>query len=381
VAVGALALAGAAGLVVDEGLLYKANNQLQAAVDSAALAGSLELPYDPELSQGQVRQAVETALRQNYAEASVKSLTLGTEVRSVCVEGKATVDLTFAQVLGVADKEITCTACAGYNNLEIVMVIDNTGSMSGTPITKVRQAAVNMVNLVMPASGAASTKIGLVPFRGKVRVPAGVDGKAAGCRNADGTVNTTNSASCTSIPYIKALTTDKAAITTAINSMTATGTASGTVISEGIKWGRNVLTPEAPYTEGGDPKKYRKVMILLTDGDTEDGKCGGTYGDTSDPNNYWYNAYYGMNVKTCHCEDGGCLNAAMLAEAQLAKDAGIEIFSIRFGTSDATDVNLMKAVASSKPGTTDHYYDAPSSSDIDDMFKKIGRQLGLRLIK
>lgn len=380
-AVGALALAGAAGLVVDEGLLYKANNQLQAAVDAAALAGSLELPYDPDLSQNRVRQAAEKSLVQNYGEASIKSLTLGTEVRSVCVEGKATVKLTFATVLGVGDKEIDCTACAGYNNLEIVFVIDNTGSMSGTPITKVRQAATNMVNLVMPNTGAPSTKIGLVPFRGKVRVPANVDGKAAGCRNADGTVNTTNSSSCTSIPYIKALTTDKAAITTAINSMTATGTASGTVISEGIKWGRHVLTPEAPYTEGGDAKKYRKVMILLTDGDNEDGKCGGQYGDTSDPNNYWYNAYYGMNVKTCHCEDGGCLNTAMLSEAQLAKDAGIEIFTIRFGTSDSTDVNLMKTVASSKPGTNDHYYDAPSSSDIDDMFKKIGRQLGLRLIK
>ncbi len=380
VALSAAVIAGAAGLVVDEGLIYSANNRLQAAVDAAALAGSLELPFDMDLSKGIVRNAADASLQQNYPGAVLVSTSLGTEVRSVCIKARANVGLTFMSALGINDKSVECTACAGYNNLEIVFVIDNTGSMSGTPITRVREAATNMVNLVMPTSGASSTKVGLVPFRGKVRVPAGVDGKAAGCRNANGTVNTTNSSSCSAIPYIKALTTDKSAILSSINTMTATGTSSGTIIAEGLKWGRNVLTPEAPYTEGGDPKKYRKVMILLTDGDNEDGKCGGQYADTHDPNNYWYNAYYGMNVTNCHCEDRGCLDQAMLNEAQLAKNAGIEIFTVRFGDSDANDVTMMKTVASSKPGTDDHYFSAPSSSDIDTMFKKIGRQLGLRLI-
>ena len=59
----------------------------------------------------------------------------------------------------------------------------------------------------------------------------------------------------------------------AINSQTATGNSSGTVIPEGIKWGRNVLTPEAPYDQGGSEDDYRKIMIVLTDGDTEDGEC------------------------------------------------------------------------------------------------------------
>jgi hypothetical protein len=80
------------------------------------------------------------------------------------------------------------------------------------------------------------------------------------------------------------------------------------------------------------------------------------------------------------CKDGGGLNAAMLSEAQPSKDAGIEIFSIRYGTSDATDISLMKQIASSKTGTEDHYFNAPGAEDIQDVFKLIGRQLGHRLI-
>jgi len=133
-------------------------------------------------------------------------------------------------------------------------------------------------------------------------------------------------------------------------------------------------------TEGSSADDMRKVLILLTDGDTEDGECGGSHAIWYKPNNYWTNAYYGMFDTASHCEDGGALNEAVLHEAQVAEDAGIEIFCVRYGTSDTVDRDLMRAVASSKAGTDDHYYDAPSPYDIDDIFKKIGRQLGWRLL-
>ena len=162
--------------------------------------------------------------------------------------------------------------------------------------------------------------------------------------------------------------------------MDALGAASGTVISEGIRWGREVLTPSPPYEQGTTDEKIRKIMILLTDGDTEDGTCGGSYRVSYTPNVYWTNAYYGMGVTDCNCGDGGCLNQATMDEAQTAKDLGIEIFSIRFGSSDGVDVSIMQQAASSKEGTDDHYFNAPSVEDIDDIFKKIGRQLGWRLL-
>lgn len=402
-------LIGAAGLAVDGGRMYLADRHLQNAVDAAALAGSMALPEDPDMDKGIASAAAADMLQENYPGATMLSAGPGTEVRSACVKAEAGVDYLLMGVLGLSQGTVTAKACAGFNNLEIVLVLDTTGSMKGTPIANVKSAATDLVELILPSNTTPSTKIGMTPFRGMVRIRSGVDGVAAGCRNANGTLNTgklldvykatkyryptgsslnVDSDTCSNISYVEALTTDRASILSRISALSADGAGSGTIISEGIKWGRNVLTPEAPFTQGSADDKYRKIMIVLTDGDTEDGRCGGNYAVNYTPNNYWTNAYFGMGLSTTYpapsnfpdCKDGGGLNAAMLAEAATSKSAGIEIFSIRFGDSDATDVSLMKQIASSKDGTTDHYFNAPSAEDILKVFKLIGRQLGHRLI-
>nr|WP_078063849.1 pilus assembly protein [Pseudodesulfovibrio indicus] len=393
-------LLGVAGIAVDMGNMYLTHTRLQAAVDAGALAGSLELPYDPDLSKGVVDQAVRLMVENNMESAVVTSVSAGTEIRSVKVTAQAEVKMILMEVLGIADKVVQASATAGFNKLEVVFVVDNSGSMKGTPITMVKQASIELTDLLIPDGATPDTKVGMVAFRGKVRIDAGAEGYEEGCQNADGTLNrgihedfmdeyyalpyyyrsSISLDTCSDLPVSLPLSQDKEQIISSINTQTATGAASGTVISEGIKWGRHILTPEAPYTQGGDKKDFRKIMIVLTDGDTEDGECGGTYRAYYRPNNYWTNAYYGMGVKTAHCDDNGVLNQDMLNEAQLAKDAGIEIFAIRFGYSDNTDINLMKTIASSKEGTDDHYFDAPRVDDIPDVFKQIGKQLGWRLL-
>ena len=388
VAVSLVAVIGMAGLAVDSARLYVFHERLQAAVDAAVLAGCLQLPYDHEVENGKVKAAVVKFLKENYPDALVKSLGPGTEVRSVCLTAEASIPMTLMNVLGLNKETISASACGGFNNLEIAIAVDNSGSMAGSPINNTKAAAIELVDLIMPKGGSASSKVGLVAFKGKVRIGKNVDpaNKKAGCRNADGSLNTSSDwNTCTrALPEALALSTDKDTINKAINSMDpGKGSASGTVISEGIKWATHILTHEAPFTEGVDPEEYpeiRKVLILLTDGDTEDGMCGGTYSNTRWPNAYTNNAYFGMGNYRCHCENGGCLNQAALDEAQKAKDQGIEIFTIRFGSSDSVDKQIMKTIASSKSGTTDHYYNAPSSVDIQNMFRKIGQQLGLRLL-
>jgi len=389
-----------AGIAIDMGNMYVTHTRLQAAVDAGALAGSLELPYDPDLSKGVVRSAVVSMVAKNMEQAEVTSVAPGTEVRSVEVEARAKVELILMKFLNLADNYVNARAAAGFNKIEVVFVIDNSGSMRGTPITLVKEASVGLTELLIPDGATPDTKVGLVAFKGKVRIGEGVDGLPAGCRNADGSLNEgihddfmddywrlsyyyrskITLDTCSDLPEAMPLSKDKDAIIAAINSQTATGAWSGTVIPEGIKWGRHILTEEAPYTEAGSKEDFRKIMIVLTDGDTEDGECGGSYRAYYRPNNYWTNAYFGMGDNTSHCEDSGVLNADMLAEAQKAKDEGIEIFAIRFGNSDTTDRNLMMDIASSKPGTDDHYFDAPSVYDIPEIFKKIGKQLGWRLL-
>ena len=393
-------LLGVVGIAIDMGNMYMTHTRLQAAVDAGALAGSLELPFDPDLSKGVVRQAVADMVAANMEAAEVKSVVAGTEIRSVKVTAQAEVKMMLMEILGIADQVVEASATAGFNKLEVVFVVDNSGSMKGTPIDMVKRASIELTELLIPDGATPDTKVGMVPFRGKVRIGEGVEGFEPGCQNADGTLNQgihedfmdeywalpyyyrsrINLDTCSDMPVALPLSKDKDLIISSINTQTATGASSGTIIPEGLKWARRILTPEPPYTQAGDKKDFRKIMILLTDGDTEDGECCGTYRASYRPNNYWTNAYFGMGVDTAHCEDGGVLNRDMLAEAQLAKDQGIEIFTIRFGTSDNTDINLMKTVASSKPGTDDHYFNAPSVYDIPDVFRQIGKQLGWRLL-
>lgn len=431
----------AAGMAVDLGRVSVEQNRLQNAVDSAALAGSLQLPDDPDVSTGKVKTAATNNLLANDGDATGIVVESGGATRSVCVTAEAKVEMTLSKVVGIGDQTVTAEACAGYNDIELVMVLDATGSMKGAPIANVKEAATNLVDLIMPSSSATSTrsKIGLVPFQGKVRIDgndpvaaeANPDGVGTGCRNADGTLNngklrteysktttrtnifygytlsgvsTTSDKTCSGMSPIRALSSDKNTILSNITALNAGMVTSGTLISEGIKWGRHVLTPTAPYVEGSTDKKVRKIMIVLTDGDTEDGRCGGSYASASKTiNTYWTNAYFGMGLKPDtsaspystlstaaltlaqipDCKDGGLLNQYVVNEATLAKaDANypIEIFSIRFGDSDSTDKNLMKQIASSKAGTEDHYFDAPDEAGIKEMFKKIGQQLGQRLM-
>ena len=176
------------------------------------------------------------------------------------------------------------------------------------------------------------------------------------------------------------------------------------VLEKNIIGGQVTITPVVENYPGFANVPGKKLMILLTDGDTEDGRCGGSYASASKTiNQYWTNAYFGLGLSPTtatspystlstatatlaqipSCVDGGKLNQYALDEATAAKtDANypVEIFTIRFGDSDATDKSLMQQIASSKTGTTDHYYDAPSESDIQAMFKKIGQQLGQRLM-
>ncbi len=439
----AAALAGtmaAAGVAVDLGRVYVAHNKLQNAVDAAALAGSLQLPDDPDVSNGKVEKAVKSNLGLNDPDATGVTVTSGGATRSVCVEAQAQVDMTLAKVVGIEDTTVTADACAGYNDIELVLVLDATGSMKGDPINNAKDAARDLVDLIMPSSSSSTrSKIGLVPFQGKVRIDGNdpvtaernPDGVGTGCRNADGSLNngklkteysrtstssnifygytisgvsTTTDKTCAGMSPIRALSSDKNTIRSNIDGITAGAVTSGTLISEGIKWGHKVLSPAAPYVEGSTDKKVRKIMIVLTDGDTEDGRCGGSFASASKTiNTYWTNAYFGMGLKPDtttspyatqttatatlaqipDCKDGGKLNQFVLDAANAAKnDANypVEIFSVRFGDSDTTDKNLMKQIASSKAGTDDHYYDAPNETGIKDMFKKIGQQLGQRLM-
>jgi hypothetical protein len=204
-----------------------------------------------------------------------------------------------------------------------------------------------------------------------VHIAEGADGLPDGCRCRDGRFNqgAPQETCIDPLTPVLPLSFDKATIIRHIGQMTAPGGAanSGTLIMEGIKWGREVLTPTWPFDQGGDSGQYRKVMILLSDG-----------------KNTWYSphdAYRSAPLNQQSCNNQPCRDAATRQEADWAKDAGIEIFVIRYGSSaPAYAVDLLKYVASSTPGTEDHYFSAPNPSEIPQVMRLIGRKLAYRLL-
>ncbi len=91
------------------------------------------------------------------------------------ITGKAHIDvpMTLSRVLGVGEitAAVTSQVMRTLGKVELVMVLDNTGSMSGTKIATLITAANKLVDsLAKAAKDPASLRIGLVPFSQTVNI-------------------------------------------------------------------------------------------------------------------------------------------------------------------------------------------------------------------
>ncbi|WP_170937140.1 MULTISPECIES: pilus assembly protein [Rhodomicrobium] len=168
-------------LVIDFSQSLVVKRQLTAAVDSAALAlGSLPQIKEP----GPLKAKAEEYIRANYTAAAIGDLTGSTAVRngdSVTVTATATVPTAFMGLAGVNSLtvNVSSTVVRRDTKLEVVMVLDNSGSMNDRPgvgepakIESLRSAANTLVDTLFTGIPADSdrVKIGLVPFTGGVNV-------------------------------------------------------------------------------------------------------------------------------------------------------------------------------------------------------------------
>jgi len=168
--------------------------------------------------------------------------------------------------------------------LEVALVSDVSGSMSGAPISALKTAATDFVdNLSSPDEAAA--------------------------------ISFASSASTD-----QELTTDYAAVQTAINNYTASG---GTSIAAGIDEGADELLNGTIATAGAS-----KVMILLSDGNSS--------------------------------------ASAATTAADAAKNAGIRIFTIALGSANTS---LLESLASSP----DDAFVAPDPADLDTVYAEIAQ--------
>jgi hypothetical protein len=139
-------LLGFAALVIDVGYAYYAHRQLQASADAAALAGAQELPNRSLAEQVAREYSSSTGMKNEHHDIPDVVTTVETKciqsipgcdpVNAVVVMEKAPTKTFFAGLFGIDSFKITArsTACSpcGIKPLDIVMVLDRTGSMCQT---------------------------------------------------------------------------------------------------------------------------------------------------------------------------------------------------------------------------------------------------------
>lgn len=153
--------------------------------------------------------------------------------------------------------------------------------------------------------------------------------------------------------------------------------AMGTFIPTGLVWGWHLLSPTEPFTQGVGPTseyydKTVKALVLFTDGDN-------SVTATSNHNKSYFSAYnyvsqgrLGTTTDADTATDNMDTRTASLCTN--VRNAKIRVYTITFGDISTSSENMMRNCATYDKGAY-LYYHAPSTSDLQDIFRKIGEDL------
>lgn len=355
--------------------------KLQSALDAAALIAARYIG-DGGLPAGLdviVRQAVEA----NLGSDALRNLTVSAVLdgASVKVTGSGQFDSAMGGLMsGKLQVDGLSRAVWRTKKIDLVLVLDNTGSMSSSgKMTALKAAAKNLIDSLAAAAANRpdAVRIGIVPFDVQVRIGttyaaqpwltyAGVNNLNAtnwtGCvidrdqsYDVDDTVPSSAAPStlfparnCTNsnLTSILPLTTDWTALRNKVDAMTPSGNTNVTI---GLVWGLHMLTPSQPLTNArtlATEPDLERIIILLTDGDNTQ--------------NRWSTNGTTIDART----DLACANT---------KANGIRLYTIRVIDGDAA---LLRRCAS----TASMYYNVTSAAELGPVFQRLAAEIGqLRL--
>lgn len=381
-------LAVVVGLAMDYGRAATTRAEMAKALDGALLYAAQKITLDPTLD---VKTAVENTLTQtlNFP-ASYNMTVTGQKLPNNRLEAAVSITLptTMMNIAGVADVDIQVKSevSAAATDLEVALVLDNTGSMSGSKITTLKTAAKNLINKLLPANNTPDNiKIGIVPFARYVNVgtansgaswlQAPASGTWGGCvasrddpyNKQDGNysvpVPAVSDSFATECPTpITPLSDNATNLTTAIDAMGANG---WTYIPGGLVWGWRVLTQQDPFSQGAPSTntKVKRAIVLMTDG-----------ANTKSPNvdGSGNSLHEGSDISLSNS------NLAEVCTNIKAASEDIHIYTIAFSVTDTTIKNLLQNCAT----TPTDYYDATNAASLVTAFANITISLkNLRLTK
>ncbi len=423
---------------VDYARFIDTRNRLRAATDSAALkftekfTGMQGTPI-PEQDKKRLESFIKSNFHvrdgEKFGHVDIQNFTTEKGERRLRLRATASIKPYFGFFFNFVDKKtdgsravrvswdtVSAPPSAESPPVEVVLVLDNTGSMgprfgNGRKMSDLKAASQDLLNIMIPKEARDhGVKIGLVPFNYFVKLPANGSAKIpASWLRHDGPaetrekykdnqktncllprdfpysqrVSTPNSGVkeslfphlssivnddrplpwwdrfgfypeiCTRLAPMRGLTDNRDKLLKSFKKMQPDG---GTDIALGAFWAFEMLQPGVPFpgaaSFGGETIK---VMILMTDGQNT-GNFTNTFADRT------------------------AADKGQRAICQQAKDKGIKVYSIVFQVNKDAAKNLMKACSSGEG----YYFDAKNGKALREAFKFIGaniQQERLRLIQ
>ncbi len=157
---------------VDIGNVMKDRSRLQDVADAVALSAA----RDGLLTQGEMDDFAQAYLNHAYENSSNNQVSLHSIRKSgdtYTVNLNSQTKTSFAKFMGKTTLEanVSSTATFAKRNLDISLVLDNTGSMKGSKLAALKAASNDLVDILFDdAESVRRTQLGLVPFASWVNV-------------------------------------------------------------------------------------------------------------------------------------------------------------------------------------------------------------------
>ncbi|WP_291841724.1 TadE/TadG family type IV pilus assembly protein [Maricaulis sp.] len=161
------------GGAVDINQALNARARLSRALDAAALAVGVRT----SISESEAADLALDFVSANYPDREIGaienlSVTLDSDNDRVTVRAESRVETIILGLIGIEHITVhwESEVQRARSSLELVMVLDNTGSMGGSKIASLREAGLLLTDILFDGADADRLKIGLVPFSATVNV-------------------------------------------------------------------------------------------------------------------------------------------------------------------------------------------------------------------
>ncbi len=395
IAAAAVPLVAFVGLSVDTARGYLLKQRMGFALDGAVLAAATL----PNASEDEVKAMGKKFFDANFPSGYMgigtvtPTFTLSTDKTTVTGDVTADMPTALMSVVGLDTVDIGSNAAAQRQSkgLELVLALDNTGSMSNADIRDLKDASEALLDVLYGDRETVDNLwVGLVPFDLRVNLAnypsimgftaTNPNHVCANQRSGHETDDATPSTSpfdteynteysleeewgCQAAPAL-ALTKERSTLDATLEEMDDLG---GTRIDIAAAWAFRMISPKwkGLWGDPDTPKPYdeplmEKAVIIMTDGENAPHPI-------RSPSHWKYDP----NVPSA-----ATANARLTATCTAMKDKEIIVYTIQFNKTSTSLRNLLTNCATSP----DHYYHA-ASDELDDVFVEIANKLSnLRLL-